>query len=109
MKIDDILTLVNAGFTKADIMAFAAGQGPQQEAQEGQQSEQEQPAQQEEQQEHKQEHQQDPNAELMTALADVKKTLSLMQQANLQNDKQPDGANKQQTSEDVWKNFFEKE
>lgn len=105
MNIDDILTLVNAGFTKADIMAFAAGQGPQQEAQEGQQSEQEQPAQQEEQQEH----QQDPNAEIKTELADVKKTLSLMQQANLQNDKQPDGANKQQTSEDVWKNFFEKE
>ena len=28
MKIDDILTLVNAGFTKADILAFAAGTQP---------------------------------------------------------------------------------
>lgn len=102
MKIEDILTLVNAGFTKADILAFAAGQKPEEttETPEPQQPEPEPapaPAAQE------------PNNELKDALNDVKKTLALMQQANLQNASQPSGANRQQTPEDVWKDFFEKE
>lgn len=101
MKIDDILSLVNAGFTKADILAFAAGQTPEEPVtQEPTQPEPEpapEPAVQE------------PNEEIKTALDDVKKTLALMQKANLQNASQPEGANRQQTTEDVWKNFFEKE
>lgn len=100
MKINDILTLVNAGFTKADILAFAAGQKPEEktETPEPQQPEPEPapaPAAQE------------PNNELKDALNDVKKTIALMQQANLQNASQPSGANSKQTVEDVWKNFFE--
>lgn len=91
MKIDDIISLVNAGFTKADILAFAAGQTPEE------QTETPEPAAPE------------PNNELKDALNDVKKTLALMQQANLQNASQPSGATRTQTVEDVWKNFFEKE
>lgn len=102
MKIDDILTLVNAGFTKADILAFAAGQKPEEQTAtpEPQQPDPEpapEPAATE------------PNNELKDALDDVKKTLALMQKANLQNASQPAGANQRQTTEDVWKNFFEKE
>ena len=102
MKIDDILTLVNAGFTKADILAFAAGQAPEEKpaTTEPQQPEPEpapEPAAPE------------PNNELKDALDDVKKTLALMQKANLQAASQPSGANQKQTTEDVWKNFFEKE
>jgi len=102
MKIDDIISLVNAGFTKADILAFAAGQKPEEQTEtpEPQQPEPEpvpEPAAPE------------PNNELKDALNDVKKTIALMQQANLQNASQPSGANRTQTVEDVWKNFFEKE
>lgn len=100
MKIDDILTLVNAGFTKADILAFAAGQKPE-----------EQPATPEPQQPEPEPApepvQQDPG--IKEALDDVKKTLALMQKANLQNASQPEGANSRQTTEDVWKNFFERD
>lgn len=100
MKIDDILTLVNAGFTKADILAFAAGQKPEAvpETPEPEQPEPEpapEPAAPE------------PNNELKDALADVQKTLASMQKANLQNAAQPAGANKPQTAEDVWRDFFE--
>lgn len=101
MKIDDILTLVNAGFTKADILAFAAGtQQTQQEPEPVQQDPE--PTQQE-----PEPVQQDPG--IKEALDDVKKTLALMQRANLQNASQPEGANSKQTTEDVWKNFFERD
>lgn len=101
MKIDDILTLVNAGFTKADILAFAAGtQQAQQEPEPVQQDPE--PTQQE-----PEPVQQDPG--IKEALDDVKKTLALMQKANLQNASQPEGANRKQTPEDVWKNFFERD
>lgn len=101
MKIDDILTLVNAGFTKADILAFAAGtQQAQQEPEPVQQDPE--PEQTEPEPEPVQ---QDPG--IKEALDDVKKTLALMQKANLQNASQPEGANQKQTPEDVWKNFFE--
>lgn len=101
MKIDDILTLVNAGFTKADILAFAAGTQPAQQEPESVQQDPE-PTQQE-----PEPVQQDPG--IKEALDDVKKTLALMQKANLQNASQPEGANSKQTPEDVWKNFFERE
>lgn len=100
MKIEDILTLVNAGFTKADILAFAAGQKPEAQPADPEPDQPEPdpapaPAAPE------------PNTELKDALDDVKKTLALMQMANLQNASQPSGANSKQTVEDVWKNFFE--
>lgn len=101
MKIDDILTLVNAGFTKADILAFAAGTQPTQQEPEPEQQDPE-PTQQE-----PEPVQQDPG--IKEALDDVKKTLALMQRANLQNASQPEGANSKQTTEDVWKNFFERD
>lgn len=101
MKIDDILTLVNAGFTKADILAFAAGTQPTQQEPEPVQQDPE-PTQQE-----PEPVQQDPG--IKEALDDVKKTLALMQKANLQNASQPEGANSKQTPEDVWKNFFERD
>ena len=101
MNIDDILTLVNAGFTKADILAFAAGTQPTQQEPEPVQQDPE-PTQQE-----PEPVQQDPG--IKEALDDVKKTLALMQKANLQNASQPTGANQKQTPEDVWKNFFERD
>lgn len=101
MKIDDILTLVNVGFTKADILAFAAGTQPTQQEPDPEQQDPE-PSQQE-----PEPVQQDPG--IKEALDDVKKTLALMQKANLQNASQPTGANSKQTTEDVWKNFFERD
>lgn len=98
MKIDDVLKLVDAGFTRADILALAAGQVDHIETQEPQKQEP---------QEQEPEPEQDQKDTTREELQTIKAQISAMQRANLQSAAQPDGANKKQTSEDVWKEFFE--
>lgn len=100
MNLNDIVSLVNAGFTKADILAFAAGQTQQEQAQE-------QPK------EPEPETAQEPEPETKAApdyaaeIGNLKNQISALQRANILNASQPAGANSKQTLEDVWKNFFE--
>lgn len=110
MKLEDILTLVNAGFSKSDIIALASGTvdtiqaaDPEQPASTDTETEPEQvpaaspaPASQKQEQDTTQE------------LAQIRAQISALQRSNLQAATQPEGANRKQTPEDVWKDFFEK-
>ena len=51
--------------------------------------------------------QQTQNAELSADIADIKLQLNALQKSNLLAASQPAGANKKETMEDVWKDFFE--
>lgn len=109
MKIDDVLRLVDAGFSKADIIALASGQvtpiSPQ-DPQVNDKPTQPDPGPEPEPAKDP-EPAQEPSAN-NREMQQIKAQIAALQQANLQAASQPDGANKQQTAEDVWKDFFEK-
>lgn len=105
MKIEDVLKLVDAGFSKADIIALASGQVQTIETQPNTQQEPDPEPQQQPQP--TPEPQQTQNAELSADIADIKLQLNALQKSNLLAASQPAGANKKETMEDVWKDFFE--
>lgn len=111
MELKDILILVNAGFTKSDIIALASGSTDTK----IQAAEPDPPASTETVTEPEQvpaaspapaEQKQEPDT--TQELAQLKAQISALQRSNLQAATQPEGANKKQTPEDVWKDFFEK-
>lgn len=108
MKIEDVLKLVDAGFSKADILALASGQVQTIETQPIEQEQtQEQAVPESAPEQQTQEPQQTQNAELSADIAVIKQQLSALQKSNIIAASQPAGANKKETVDDVWKNFFE--
>lgn len=99
MNINDLLVLVNAGFTRNDIMALASGKVDQITTTTDPQPEPETQT-------------QTQTTDTDTTRADIqelKDTLSALQRANLLAAQQPAGAGEKQTIDDVWKNFFEED
>lgn len=106
MNADDLLVLVKAGFTRNDIMALASGKVSQIQTTTDPQPEPEKQIPTQPQTPTQSQTQNTTNDELQA----IKDTIAALQRSNLQAASQPGsaGANNQ-TSEDVWKNFFEED
>lgn len=111
MKIEDVLRLVDAGFSKADIIALASGQVTQISPQDSQTIETQTPPAPGPEPEQVSEPEPAPaedQTQTQQQIRQMQAQIAAMQRANLQSAQQPEGANKPQTPEDVWKDFFEK-